>query len=327
MSKSLTLLFCLLSILTSSISSQQPASNPQAELAIAIRYLQAEGTSHSHVYLYREDGKLLRQLSRDNVGQDRDPFFSPDGKSVVFTREMQTGLEFWMVNPLGKTLHKLDTAPDWYLNSPAAPYFQYPETTTASSLALSTPPKFTTPDETTQITLQTIQTDEDDSINGPGHGKHYLLQDMKSGRKWEMGEFEGFVGLASNLQLGNAAGGPFLLEPPLLIAFFALHLNSTDGDTTFALDLDHHKIVNLSPNWAAPFPLPGEPAFLTLTSVRYVTIPGSSKTANCSYIERWNKDFLKIRYAEEGSAAICYGASLYRPGQSPRTLYLPKDRN
>ena len=28
-------------------------------------------------------------------------------------------------------------------------------------------------------------------------------------------------------------------------------------------------------------------AFLTLTENRYVTIPGSTKTANCSYIERW----------------------------------------
>jgi hypothetical protein len=32
-----------------------------SEIVIAIRYLQAEGTSHPH--LYREDGKLLRQLT------------------------------------------------------------------------------------------------------------------------------------------------------------------------------------------------------------------------------------------------------------------------
>jgi hypothetical protein len=41
-----------------------------SEIVIAIRYLQAEGTSHSHLYLYREDGKLLRQLTKDNSGQD-----------------------------------------------------------------------------------------------------------------------------------------------------------------------------------------------------------------------------------------------------------------
>jgi hypothetical protein len=36
-----------------------------SEIVIAIRYLQAEGISHSHLYLYREDGKLLRQLTND----------------------------------------------------------------------------------------------------------------------------------------------------------------------------------------------------------------------------------------------------------------------
>ena len=34
-----------------------------SEIVIAIRYLQADGISHSHLYLYREDGKLLRSRS------------------------------------------------------------------------------------------------------------------------------------------------------------------------------------------------------------------------------------------------------------------------
>ena len=44
-----------------------------SELVIAIRYLQAKGTSHSHLYLYREDGKLLRDVNvsaRSDVGGD-----------------------------------------------------------------------------------------------------------------------------------------------------------------------------------------------------------------------------------------------------------------
>src|SRR6266446_3806009 len=45
----------------------------ESELVIAIRYLQAKGTSHSHLYLYREDGKLLRDVNvsaRSDVGGD-----------------------------------------------------------------------------------------------------------------------------------------------------------------------------------------------------------------------------------------------------------------
>lgn len=44
-----------------------------SELVVKMRYLQAEGTSHSHLYLYREEGKLLRDVNvsaRSNVGGD-----------------------------------------------------------------------------------------------------------------------------------------------------------------------------------------------------------------------------------------------------------------
>ena len=44
-----------------------------SELVIAIRYLQAKGTSYSHLYLYREDGRLLRDVNvsaRSDVGGD-----------------------------------------------------------------------------------------------------------------------------------------------------------------------------------------------------------------------------------------------------------------
>ena len=82
---------------------------------MAIRYLQAKGTSHSHLYLYRAGGKLLRQLTNDNSGQDIDPIFAPDGEAIVFTREKPNDTrEFWSIDPRGTKLKKLDAAPDWY---------------------------------------------------------------------------------------------------------------------------------------------------------------------------------------------------------------------
>src|ERR1700730_19014295 len=85
-----------------------------SEIVVAIRYLQAEGTSHSHLYLYRDDGKFLRQLTNDNSGQDVDPIFAPGGATIVFTREKpdNSPLEFWSVEPLGSDLRKLDSVPD-----------------------------------------------------------------------------------------------------------------------------------------------------------------------------------------------------------------------
>ena len=95
-----------------------------SEIVIAIRYLQPDGVSHSHLYLYREDGKLLRQLTTDNSGQDVDPIFAPDGEAIVFTREKDASpLEFWNVRPLGGAPAKLETAPDWYQQTKASSYF------------------------------------------------------------------------------------------------------------------------------------------------------------------------------------------------------------
>src|SRR6266403_5043144 len=96
-----------------------------SEIVIAIRYLQAEGTSQAHLYLYREDGKLLRQLTNDNSGQDSGPIFSSGGETVVFTREKPNNVrEFWSVKPSGTDLKEIDAAPDWYAQAKSSPYFK-----------------------------------------------------------------------------------------------------------------------------------------------------------------------------------------------------------
>ena len=266
-----------------------------SEIVIAIRYLQAEGTSHSHLYLFRDDGKLLRQLTNDNSGQDSAPIFGPDGSMIVFTREKSNNArEFWSVDPLGKALKKLEIAPDWYVAAKSSPYFTNvepeesaspnPSPSPEESLSpTATPiPTYKSPDGSAELILREDPNDEDDQIDGPGHGKHYLLRDLKTGKETEFGKLPGFYGVFGLLHDNQNKDQHFLFEGPVRLAFFDLHLNSTDGDTVFALDLTAPRFVRLSPNWAAPIPLPGETAFLTFTANRYVPIPGSKKTANCS---------------------------------------------
>ena len=305
-----------------------------SEIVIAIRYLQAEGTSHSHLYLYREDGKLLRQLTNDKSGQDSGPIFAPDGSMIVFTREeSDNAREFWSIDPLGKALKKLETAPDWYVGVKSSPYFTNIEpeesasATPAPSPAATPVPTYKSPDDSFELVLREDPKDEDDQVDGPGHGKHYLLRDLKTGAETEFDKLPGFYGVFGLLHEKQDKDQHFLFDGPLRLAFFDLHLNSTDGDTVFALDLTGPRLVRLSPNWAAPIPLPGEAAFLTFTENRYVPIPGSKKTANCSYMERWDEKLNKIRYAREKSAALCYGASMYRPGLTPSTITLRRSSN
>ena len=306
-----------------------------SEIVVAIRYLQAEGTSHSHLYLFRDDGKLLRQLTNDNSGQDSAPIFGPDGSVIVFTREKSNNArEFWSVDPLGKALKKLEVAPDWYVAAKSSPYFTNvepeesaspnPSPSPEESLSpTATPiPTYKSPDGSVELILREDPNDEEDQIDGPGHGKHYLLRDLKTGKETEFGKLPGFYGVFGLLHDNQNKDQHFLFEGPVRLAFFDLHLDSTDGDTVFALDLTAPRFVRLSPNWAAPIPLPGETAFLTFTANRYVPIPGSKKTANCSYMEHWDEKLNKIRYAREKSAAVCYGASMYRPGKNPGVITL-----
>lgn len=308
-----------------------------SEIVIAIRYLQAEGISHSHLYLYREDGKLLRQLTKDNSGQDVAPIFDSSGETIVFTREKPNRVvEYWTIKPRGEGLKKVDAAPSWYVEAKTSPYFTNIEpelesspTPGASPEATESPvesptptPTYKSPDGAFELVLREDPNDEADQVNMPGHGAHYLLRDLKSGTETPFGDIEGFEGAFGILHERQDPEQRFLFDGTLRLAFFDLHLNSSDGTTVFALDLTRKRFVRLSPNWATPFPLPGESAFLTFTENRYVPIPGSKKTANCWYIEHWDEMLNHIRYARENTAAICYGFSMYRRGKNPAVITL-----
>ena len=315
-----------------------PQTKATSEIVVAIRYLQAEGTSHSHLYLFRDDGKLLRQLTEGNAGQDVDPVFAPDGESIIFTREKPGGaLEFWSVHPLGRDLQKLDAEPDWYQETKTSSYFtnREPKDSAASPSPTNSPeesaspspsdkpaePKvYKAPDDSVEFILKEDPADQDDQIDGEGHGKHYVMRYIKTGVQAEFGALPGFVGAYEILHESQKPDRQFLFDGLLRVSFFGLHLNSTDGDTCFALDLNGPRFVRLSPNWAAPIPLPGESAFLTFTENRYVPLQATPKTANCSYIERWDAELKKTRYGRTNSPAICYGASIFRPEHTPPVI-------
>ena len=150
-----------------------------SEIVIAIRYLQAEGTSHAHLYLYREDGKLLRQLTKDNSGQDSSPIFSSDGGTIVFTREKSDAVnEIWSIEPRGANLKKLDAAPDWYFLAKESAYFTNIEPEKKASAAATTSPTesaspsptpaptYKSPDGSVELILQENPSDEEDQMNG-----------------------------------------------------------------------------------------------------------------------------------------------------------------
>lgn len=299
-----------------------------SEVVVAMRYLKAQGMSHAQLYLFREDGRLLRRLTDETLGQIRNPQFTPSGEMIVFTRELPNRKEFWSIEPRSKNVQMLPDEPRWYRENKTSPFFTEGDEGGAPDLAnrgphdarspIVGPPSFDTPNGRFRLVLN-VTNGEEDQYNLPGHGRHYELRDLQTGSVTELGTLPGFEGLYGLLHLNNDKDQHFICEGPLQLAFFSLHLNSTDGDTCYALDMSRRRIVRLSQNWATPAPLPGEDAFLTFTFVRYVPLTGSRITANCSYLERWNDDLQRIRYGTE-AAGVCYGASMYRVGKKPAVI-------
>src|SRR6059036_1550879 len=208
-------------------------SRGDSEIVIAIRYLQPKGTSHSHLYLYREDGKLLRQLTNDNSGQDVAPIFDPSGETIVFTREKpHKVVEYWTIKPRGEGLKKLDAAPPWYLDSKTSPYFTNvePESNTSPTPAASpestespnepsTPtPSYKSPGGAFELVLREDPNDEADQVNMPGHGAHYLLRDLKSGTETPFADIPGFEGAFEILHERQDPERHFLFDGTLRLA-------------------------------------------------------------------------------------------------------------
>lgn len=342
-------------------------------MVVATRYLQAEGVSHARLYLYKEEGTFLCQLTKFEKGHDHDPLFSPDGKEIVFLHtpdsEVEGGknvadakspasVEPWRIEPTGKGLKKLPELPDWYRTARNADYFTpwFPDNWPTNAPAPGHPDKVWERKSSEPPTWAEIDSlpvtrvsspggvyelilklgPEDLGFNGPGNGKFYEFRNLRSGKSWRLGELPGFLGLTDLLHESSHPQTLFLQQGALNVVFFSLHIGSTDGDWCIALDLSVPSLHVLPGNSVAlrqeegaskarggnamPIPLPGEPFFLVLGTNRYEPIPGSKKTANISYLTRFDAALNGTPYVQLRTAPIFYGASLYRPGKSPAVM-------
>src|SRR5258705_1910853 len=154
--------------------------------------------------------------------------------------------EFWSVNPRGTDLKKLDAAPDWYAQAKSSPYLTSVEPQEAGAAdATSSPaesvsptatpaPTYKSPDGSFELILREDPNDEDDQIDGPGHGKHFVLRDLKTGTETEFSKIPGFYGAFELLHDNQDENRRFLFDGPLRLALFEFEPYSADCHTGFA---------------------------------------------------------------------------------------------
>jgi hypothetical protein len=288
--------------------------------------LQVEGVSHSHLYLFQADGKLIRQLTKSDAGQDADPVFSPDGKSVLYVR--MTGAadapvkEWRMVSVEGKNDRALPEAPDWrekqaapapfLKNGPAnpgtgtvAPYdkagdVRFELKNGGGVLTLKDDPAEQTPGDAgffPKVNWFRSRTDEPE-VNlatqpvmrpkrAPGE-KEFWAGPLPGGvvPAEQMPEDQPDGPEVVPQSLLFSGDSPFLAIGPVSLAVFTQHLGSTDGQRLIAADLGAGKLFELAPNGGAVAVLEGIPAFACVCAQRYLPL-GDGRTVNCSYLDLW----------------------------------------
>src|SRR5205085_2812992 len=123
----------------------------------------------------------------------------------AFTREKEgSPLEFWNVRPLEDAPKKLESTPDWYEQAKTSSYFTNRDVSGTESPQPSSSPNaagmmgerktYKAPDGSVELILREDPSDPDDQVDGPGHGKHYVLRYLKTGVQADFGTLPGFLG-------------------------------------------------------------------------------------------------------------------------------------
>jgi len=284
------------------------------EVVVAERYLLPRGhASHASLFLYREDGQLVRKLTTGGAGQDSDPGFASDGKAIVFTRlGPGSRKEFWSVATTGRGLRRLEQAPGWYIARTPSPCYHWPDDPSDASQL----PIYRSPDGAYALLADTP--DE----NGEPVSRTWTLRNLKIGKTMPYPRPDGWGGQVRTL--GANSNQPFLLDGALRTAFVSVHRNDSHSHQVFALNLERPRMIPLSIDEAVVYPLRGDAAFLSVATTLFdVAIPHSDMHETSQYLERWNAHFHHVRYGTE-AAAWFYGASVYRPGRTPTIITVPK---
>lgn len=295
----------------------------QAEVAISIRYFKTEGTSHYHLFLYSDDGKVLRQLTAPKDAQDTAPMFTADGKEIYFTREQRGRKQTFSIHPEGTQLHAVQEAPAGYPPQTEDQEYALSGGGDNDSLwqARGEDLLMKTPDGKQEVILKSADNyKHSDSAFEANAFKALTIRDLRDGQEQRVStagdEEDNYCDFATHKK------SPFLILPGLRVAFYWQWQGSTAGPRLSALDLDRKRAVFLSANPALAVPHGTRDGFFCVCEERYQPLGKTSHTVNCLYLDWWDAKLQRTRFA---NAISLFGGASVRAKDQPQLDIRGKD--
>jgi hypothetical protein len=266
-------------------------------VVISMRQYLIEGSSRIHLYLYGMDGVFKKALTNDPGFNDLNPVFDYEGKAILFTREAtdkahETQAGQYIVDIASATLRRYNPKEDFFTRS-------YPDMFESAFAPGSIgwvnidASAYHSPDG--QFTLTAKPNPKPVAYAQPDYPGNIWSLQQGDKPAFAVAGLPGFIPAAEidgyeSFFIGN--GSPYITAPGMALVFLRHHLDSTDGEEIWGLDLP-----------------PSVPGVYVVSNALYQPLGKTGKTVNCSYLEWWDAHLKETRFGPDLS--VCDSAAIY----------------
>jgi hypothetical protein len=294
------------------------ADNDQL-VVVSMRQYLIQGESRIHLYLYAFDGTFKKALTDDKGFNDLNPIFSDDGKSIYFKREAAdrghaVGAGEFVLDVDKGSIRRYDLKHDFFSKGFCDRFESAFSPDSDGWLNLDSP-SYQSPDGKFSITEKQLPPEKFGNETGHPHNYDVAATGKPS---IPMAGLPGFIPADEvdgyeSFFIGN--GSPYITDGDMEVVFLRHHLNSTEGEQTWALDLTTMTGAKISNNGAEIYHPPSAPGVFVVSQARYLPLGNTGKTVNCSYLEWWDAHLKMLRYGPDLSvfySAAIYGGTMYK---------------
>lgn len=286
-----------------------PTGAAPKSVVVSVRVLQIKGRSHHHLYLYRGDGTLARELTTGTGFDNRDPVFSPDGRVVAFHRRSvarrdATPGDTFLMNVDGTHLRKCeDTSGPAWMRQPRSMTPMDGEVslwrdegdaeitqTSASFPAPPVPPTWRAiPSPDGRWEVRRVPSGKADTAAG------VFMWDRQEETTIPLAKCTGFQ--SADWLVAGATGDPWLRVGGRCVFVYAQHMGSTYGNAYYAVSPESRELIDVASGGASILTDRQLSGFFLLEDSRYEAL-GDGRTVNCTYLTWWGPGLKSATYSK-----------------------------